>query len=292
MAILHTVTWLFFMTCPTWCPLFALDSLVLVLYFCPLSLVSTIEELSERKSSGSSPEIREYDRRDPSRWLRGTLYLQTLALTSPISGGRSDGVVRSRTQTTELYFSAMLEPWAQAIEGRIMTCSPEFNIRLGYWKCSIDRNVQWYLGSVFPCHLSSGYRWEEFLWLQRPEPEGMRTLPSVVEDKNIIIPCYHYFHPVLIFIVAKFLSVLKSRNYFLVCIVTSQLSEAAYTWSMVRRIDWCPRTGSCSYGCRAERRINNFQQSCTQRDRWQDRLSFQKIVVEMIIFLSSDCIFS
>jgi hypothetical protein len=33
----------------------------------PLSLVSTIEELLERKSSGSGLENREYGRRDPSR---------------------------------------------------------------------------------------------------------------------------------------------------------------------------------------------------------------------------------
>jgi hypothetical protein len=33
----------------------------------PLSLASTIEGLLERKSSGSGPEIRDYDRRDPSR---------------------------------------------------------------------------------------------------------------------------------------------------------------------------------------------------------------------------------
>jgi hypothetical protein len=33
----------------------------------PLSLVSTIEELHERKSIGSSYENREYGRRDPSR---------------------------------------------------------------------------------------------------------------------------------------------------------------------------------------------------------------------------------
>jgi hypothetical protein len=39
-----------------------------------LSLVSTIEELRERKSSVSVLESREYDRRDPSRWPRGTLY--------------------------------------------------------------------------------------------------------------------------------------------------------------------------------------------------------------------------
>jgi hypothetical protein len=67
----------------------------------PLSLVSTIEELLERKSSGSGLENREYVRRDPSRWPRGILYPQKLTLTSPTSGGRSVGIVRSRTQTTE-----------------------------------------------------------------------------------------------------------------------------------------------------------------------------------------------
>jgi hypothetical protein len=36
----------------------------------PLSLVSTIEELLERKNSGSGLENREHGRRDPSRWPR------------------------------------------------------------------------------------------------------------------------------------------------------------------------------------------------------------------------------
>jgi hypothetical protein len=67
----------------------------------PLSLVITIEVLLERKSSGSCLEIWEYDRRDPSRWPRGTLYPQKLALTSPISSSRSVGIVRSQTQATE-----------------------------------------------------------------------------------------------------------------------------------------------------------------------------------------------
>jgi hypothetical protein len=66
-----------------------------------LSLVSTTEELLERKSSGSGLESREYDRRDPSRWPRGILYPQKLVLTLLISGGRSVDIVRSRTQTTE-----------------------------------------------------------------------------------------------------------------------------------------------------------------------------------------------
>jgi hypothetical protein len=67
-----------------------------------LSLVSTIEELLERKSSGSGLENPDYGLRDSSRSPRGTLYQQTLALTSLTRGGRSVGVVRSRTEATEL----------------------------------------------------------------------------------------------------------------------------------------------------------------------------------------------
>jgi hypothetical protein len=70
----------------------------------PLSLVSTTEELLDRKSRGSCLENREYCRRDPSRWPRGNLHPQKLAITSPTSGGRSVGVVRSRTQTMEFPF--------------------------------------------------------------------------------------------------------------------------------------------------------------------------------------------
>jgi hypothetical protein len=70
----------------------------------PLCLVSTIEELLDRKGSGSDLESREYGRRVPSRWPRGTFYPQNLALTSPTSGGRSVGRVRSRTQDTEFNF--------------------------------------------------------------------------------------------------------------------------------------------------------------------------------------------
>jgi hypothetical protein len=69
----------------------------------PLSLVSTTEELLGRKSSSSGLESREYGGRNPSRWPRGTLYPQKLALTSPTNGGRSVGIFRSRTQTTEFF---------------------------------------------------------------------------------------------------------------------------------------------------------------------------------------------
>jgi hypothetical protein len=70
----------------------------------PLSLMSTIEQLLERKSSSSGLEIREYGHRDNSRWPRGTLYPQKSALTSPTSGGRSVGIVCSQTQAMEFSF--------------------------------------------------------------------------------------------------------------------------------------------------------------------------------------------
>jgi hypothetical protein len=56
----------------------------------------------------SGLDSREYGRRDPSRWPRGTLYPQKLALISPTSGGRSVGKVLSRTQATEFSFSCFL----------------------------------------------------------------------------------------------------------------------------------------------------------------------------------------
>jgi hypothetical protein len=76
----------------------------------PVSLVRTTEDLLGRKNSGSGQEILEYCRGDSSRLPRGTLYPQKLALTSPTRSGRSFGIVRSRTQTTEflvpLYFKS------------------------------------------------------------------------------------------------------------------------------------------------------------------------------------------
>jgi hypothetical protein len=53
----------------------------------------------------SGLENREYGRKDPPRWPRGTLYLKDVAVTSPTSDGHSVGIVRSRTQATECSFS-------------------------------------------------------------------------------------------------------------------------------------------------------------------------------------------
>jgi hypothetical protein len=66
----------------------------------PLNLVSIIEELLGRKSSGSGLENREYGHRDPSLTTWYPLSSK-LAVTSPTSGGGSIGIVRSRTQATK-----------------------------------------------------------------------------------------------------------------------------------------------------------------------------------------------
>jgi hypothetical protein len=69
-----------------------------------LSLVSTTEELLDRKVAApvkkrenTAVEIRHADHVAPS--IR-----KTLAITSPTSGGRSVGIVRSRTQSMEFSF--------------------------------------------------------------------------------------------------------------------------------------------------------------------------------------------
>jgi hypothetical protein len=74
---------------------------VVGLEWSPLSLVSTIEELLGRNSSGSGLENQEYGHGVLLHWPRDTLYLQKLALTSPTSGGRSVGIVRLRTKAME-----------------------------------------------------------------------------------------------------------------------------------------------------------------------------------------------
>jgi hypothetical protein len=53
---------------------------------------------------GSIPGSTRFLEKYPSRWRRGILYPQKLAVTSSTSGGRSVGIVRSRTQATEYIY--------------------------------------------------------------------------------------------------------------------------------------------------------------------------------------------
>jgi hypothetical protein len=96
----------------------------------PLSLVRTIEELIEWKSSGSGLEN---SCRNLLRWPSNTLYPQRLALTLPPSGGRSVCIVRLRTKATELIFLSRLTMM-------FLTLFPEFDVGLGFmwtswWWC-------------------------------------------------------------------------------------------------------------------------------------------------------------
>ena len=57
-------------------------------------------------SSKSARNMQINGRGDPLRWPRDTpLTRKKLALTSPTGGGRSVGIVRSRTKATEFSFS-------------------------------------------------------------------------------------------------------------------------------------------------------------------------------------------
>jgi hypothetical protein len=80
--------------------------------------MNAIEELLQRKSSGSGLGKRDYGRKDPPRWPRDTFYPQKLALTSPTSGRRSVDIVRFLTKATELLLLGVNLQW---------TSSGEFN---------------------------------------------------------------------------------------------------------------------------------------------------------------------
>jgi hypothetical protein len=69
----------------------------------PLSLVSTIQELLERKSIGSCLENLNYGSKGPAALTtRHLFYPQKLTLALSTNSGRSAGIVRLRTKTTEL----------------------------------------------------------------------------------------------------------------------------------------------------------------------------------------------
>jgi hypothetical protein len=75
----------------------------------PLSLVSTIEELLVRKSNCSGLQNREYGRRRyVTLFKRHHLYPQKLALTTPTSICRSEGIVLSQTQATVYFYVCTL----------------------------------------------------------------------------------------------------------------------------------------------------------------------------------------
>jgi hypothetical protein len=96
----------------------------------PLSLVSTIEELLERKSSSFGLEteitaigILRADHATP-------LYPQKLALTSPTGGCHSVGIVRLRTKATELLLLLLLLLTVNIIDQSAFNSPSPFHVQL------------------------------------------------------------------------------------------------------------------------------------------------------------------
>jgi hypothetical protein len=98
-----------------------------------LSLMRTTEELLERKVAAPVKKTEVNDLGNLLPWPRDTLYPRKLAVTSPTSGGRSVGIVRSRTKAAEFslvflflynrYFtpSCRLLTWANTIISSTLT---------------------------------------------------------------------------------------------------------------------------------------------------------------------------
>jgi hypothetical protein len=71
---------------------------------CTMRTTKTCHGYYKAHTSIVGLENREYGRRDLLYWPRNALYPQKLVLTSPTSGGRSVGIVRSWTKAMEFSF--------------------------------------------------------------------------------------------------------------------------------------------------------------------------------------------
>jgi hypothetical protein len=107
---------------------------------------------------------REYGRRDPSRWPRGILYPQKLTLTSPTSGGRSVGIVRSRTQTMEFFF--YVHCW------------------IGYSACSCHNQLPTYK-QIQVTYLKQGVTEKQYDHVRYIPEQFVRLLPVFSEDHSV-----------------------------------------------------------------------------------------------------------
>jgi hypothetical protein len=139
----------------------------------PLIFVSTIEELLGRKSSRYGLENREYGRGNALNWPRDTLYPQTLALTSPTSGGLAVGIFRSRTKGLVVYL--LIEH-----EYSMLVYESSFFMRAYGYKATRGTDANLLARGMLRlrfCHADSGQH-EPPLLISRP------PLPSLVTQLN------------------------------------------------------------------------------------------------------------
>jgi hypothetical protein len=123
------------------------------------SAISSLQSLSSF-TSASGQESLEYGRTDPSRRPRGTVNPQKLAVTSPTSGGRSVGIVPSRTQATKFFFFLLLLSQTLSREKKHRFLNPSV---------SIKRFPA--TGNMFPITISKRMRWKKVIEEWREEKE-------------------------------------------------------------------------------------------------------------------------
>jgi hypothetical protein len=133
----------------------------------PLSLVSTTAELLEWTSRSSVQENREYGR-------RGSVTLTTrhppigkqLALTLPTSGGRTVGIVRSRTQVSYGLDSSgsRQRPVAGSSGHSWVTAQLVTSTELVSWAAELLQDKDWYRMIKFPYVETKRQRFVSMFW--------------------------------------------------------------------------------------------------------------------------------
>jgi hypothetical protein len=93
----------------------------------------------------------------PPLWSNGTFYPHKLAITSPTSGGRSVGIVRSRTQTMEFYICIYVLPVYSAMLSQRHTLGIQHKVEGGWdvstnWKLSERITVPFIPVDYFEAH--------------------------------------------------------------------------------------------------------------------------------------------
>jgi hypothetical protein len=133
-----------------------------VLEWGQLSLMSTNEELLGRYSSGSGLESREYDRRDPVRWPRDTLYLQKF--TNSADRRRSLGIVRSRTKATEIFFNGGIGNWLYIVK----TLSQFKSCEVTLCETCILRTQTFHADNTCTCDQAPQHEDIQYVWKYSP----------------------------------------------------------------------------------------------------------------------------
>jgi hypothetical protein len=146
----------------------------------PLNLVSTIEELLIRRSSGSGRESREYGRGDSLLCPRNT-YPHKLALTSSKSGRRSAGIVRSHWVRSLVLGGRWNVLWWRnqyLLEEQLILMNRRVGAFVTQSFCFLKRTERFTCCLVWMGNLFSCMKWLLFLFLVSYKPSHMQFVFS------------------------------------------------------------------------------------------------------------------